>query len=46
MEGEYQVSVPGSLLGYVLFNVFLSDLKNMLNNEVNIPMKQIFSAMS
>lgn len=34
MEGDYQVSLPGSLLGYVLFNVFLSDLKIMLNNEV------------
>lgn len=33
MEGDYQVSLPGSLLGYVLFNV-LSDLKIMLNNEV------------
>lgn len=34
MEADYQVSLPGSLLEYVLFNMLINDLKIMLNNEV------------
>lgn len=34
MEGDYQASLPGSLLGYILLNTFINDLKMMLNNEV------------
>lgn len=38
MEGDYQISLSGSLPGYELFNIFINYLKIMRKNEVtNIP---------